>query len=210
VPRKITKSMMLLLMAALMVSSLGYVYSINLSATLTPIPKQEQVWLDISIISPTEDSTTSNNLTVTFIVAVNTMSIHSGPLSFSTNIDGKNGPYGYLRDPPDGYNRSTSYGEFNLTNLVAGSHKLTLQSFFIYYTSNFSDKIGVDNNKTVSFTVDAPNMPKLVETQLSTLSIILGGAIAGTVIVAVALLVIYRKHSLKLKKGNSTEKNLSS
>jgi hypothetical protein len=209
-------------MAVLLVSFSGY---INLGSSYVPS-------IIVNVKSPIQGATyQSNNVTVKVEGALDTDGISSEE-SFLTYcyLDGKlyaQTSYTEITTDPTTGN-VIEITEINLIHLTQGKHEIKVDTeadwnrwinLGIYDTgkqivntvtiSFFVDLTAITPTPKQTQTIAPPLTPTLqiIDNTFSNLVIILSGVIAGAVIVSIALLVIYRKHSLKLKvKGDGTEK----
>jgi hypothetical protein len=88
------------------------------------------------------------------------------------------------------------YCQYNLSllGLTDGMHVLSA-----YAKDIFGNTASTIANFRVNTATSPTEKPSPSPIQITNLSMIMGGVIVGAVIVAVALLVVYRKHNLKMK-----------
>jgi hypothetical protein len=216
---KATRSIILLLIAVLLVQTFCF---LNLANAQDPSVHSSSDFI-ISIDNPIEGAVFNKNYVIVQTILKNgyfqlTGSFDSVDILYY--LDGQLYSHGQSGINLN-YSVSTTYGEFNLTGLPSGTHELKVGVHIVYSyafapSPRWEPKV---SNATVHFTILTPTQkptnqltPTLTKapmqtTLFSNLAMILSGVIAGTVIVSVALLIVYRKHSLKMKvDGDSTEK----
>jgi hypothetical protein len=194
---KITKSIILLLMALLLVSIVPFFGS----ASRTPVYRT-------TVATPISGSIiNSTSVEINFGVSNPTQDPFA-ILSMQTSIFLDGIKCGQVET-------NSSTGSFNLTGLTQGEHTLqvnvtiTLENIFFGGIGDMNldpvtAKIGVNLPKstpTITQETSISQPTQLPNNSFSFLAMILGVVIAGAVIVSIALLVIYRKQNLKRKEA---------
>jgi hypothetical protein len=194
--RKITKSVILLLITVLLVSSLGF---INL-ARAQPLPS------DFAIVVSLAEGTTITSNNVTLLIELSSKGVWWSLQSAQVTYYLDDQFFGQADYPPQIIT--------TIANLTQGEHKIEIKgegTYFGYFREMGTGKV-ILNPITVNFNVNSePTQLTQQPTQtnqttqlsgnpFSSLAMVLSGVIAGAVIVSVALLVIYRKKIRKLDK----------
>jgi hypothetical protein len=218
--RKLTKSIILLLIGMLLLSSLGYVKFSLANPYGFGIPA-----INIDSSCPDNANITSPNLTVNFNISF------TGDTLYTNGHASEYMQPNYTVTPMIEYFVcAVDYKEvyrvanndlapktycINFTGLSEGKHRIDVQITSYFYSAQFSEdteKIKNIDPEIYSHVSNEVHYLYLLNVNVNTnqeLSYLITAGVGFTlaVIVAIALVVAYRKRSLKLKvKGNSTEK----
>jgi hypothetical protein len=203
---KITKGIILLLMAILVVSAIG-LFDFGCAAS--------KYFNDITIESPVTGAILNTDSVTVKIQVTYSSWLDMTSLQANCYLDGKLYTQVQLLETSEnspGGSPCVANGEFVLQNLTQGAHRLEINGTGKGYTEIINS---VDVNEDLSSGVSTFNVNlssttptnTSVPSSFSLLAFILSGVIVIVVLASIALLIIYRKHSLKLKvNGDSTEK----
>jgi hypothetical protein len=196
-PRKITKSIILLLMAVLLVSSL---------ACFCNLVRAEPAFT-LSIDAPIENMTyAQSNLEINIVISY-FPSLRLDSLKLTYYLDEQpiaskviyETHTGHMDVNLGNWDNSTANDRITLTDLSIGKHTFQVKG------NGTGEYIAIGNayesfeTSVINFSVEKQNSNQTISTA------ILSGVIAGAVIVSIALLAIYRKPNLKTKKQPTQE-----
>jgi hypothetical protein len=194
-------------MAVLLVSSLGYV---DLGGA------ESKYFYGITIESPITGATLNTDNVTVKLQVTHSPWLEIDSLQANCYLDNQlytqvqllEATEGYLGTSKNSYTDMTpsiANGELFLQKLSRGSHTLEVnatgkgQTIIINSVSVNEDLNSVVATFYVNVSSTTP-IPNTSITSFSTLAMVLSGVVAGAVIVSIALLVIYRKQSLKRKE----------